>query len=94
MIYSASAPPVARSYTRLSGSRDRARPHLLSAALLEQAAREGEVRIERREGQVFVIKPESGKDCPLDIEGVNLNISTDEVVAIIREGREDRTYTQ
>jgi antitoxin Phd len=64
------------------------------AAVLEQAAKEGEVRIKRKDGQVFVIKPESGKDSPLDIEGVSLNISTDEVVAIIREGREERTYTQ
>ncbi len=64
------------------------------AAVLEQAAREGEVRIKRKDGQVFVIKPEFGKDSPLDIEGVSLNISTDEVVAIIREGREERTYTQ
>ena len=64
------------------------------AALLEQAAREGEVRIKRKDGQVFVIKPESGKGSPLDVEGVSLNISTDEIVAIIREGREDRTHAK
>jgi hypothetical protein len=64
------------------------------AAVLEQAAREGEVRIKRKDGQVFVIKPEPGKDSPLDIAGVNLNISTDEVVAIIREGREKRGFAQ
>lgn len=63
------------------------------AAVLEQAAREGEVRIKHKDGQVFVNKPESGKGSPLDIEGVSLNISTDEVVAIIREGREKRTCT-
>jgi len=53
------------------------------AAVLDQAAREGEVRIKRRDGQVFVIKPEDGTGSALDIEGVNLNISTDEVVAIL-----------
>jgi hypothetical protein len=56
------------------------------AAVLEQAARESEVRIKRKDGQVFVVRPEPGKGPPLDIEGVSLNISTDEVVAIIHEG--------
>jgi hypothetical protein len=62
------------------------------AALLEQAAREGEVRIKRKDGQVFVIRPELRRDSPLDVEGISLNISTDEVVQIIREGREARTH--
>jgi len=61
------------------------------AAVLEQAAREGEVRIKRKDGQVFVIRPAQGKDSPLDVEGVSLDLSTDELVAIIREGREERT---
>ncbi len=64
------------------------------AAVLEQAAREGEVRIKRKDGQVFVVRAEPGKGSPLDIEGLSLNISTDEVVSIIREGREERTYIQ
>lgn len=62
------------------------------AAVLEQAAREGEVRIKRKDGQVFVIKPEPGKDSPLDIEGLSLGISTNEIVSIIRQGRENRNY--
>lgn len=61
------------------------------AALLEQAATEGEVRIRRKDGQVFVIKPEPRKESPLDVEGVTLDISSEEVVRIIREGRETRT---
>jgi len=64
------------------------------AALLEQATREGEVRIKRKDGQVFVIRPEPRVDSPLDVEGINLNISTDEVVQIIREGREARTHVR
>ena len=64
------------------------------AAVLEQAARDGEVRIKRKDGQVFVIKPEPRRDSPLDIAGINLNISTDEVVCLLREGREERTFTQ
>jgi hypothetical protein len=64
------------------------------AALLEQAAREGEVRIKRKDGQVFVIRPELRRDSPLDVEGISLNISTDEVVQIIREGREARSQVR
>ena len=62
------------------------------AALLEQAVKEGEVRIRRRDGQIFVIRPEPPKESPLDVEGVSLEISTEEVVQIIREGREARAY--
>jgi prevent-host-death family protein len=53
------------------------------AAVLEQAAREGEVRIVLN-GQVFVIRPEPQRDSPLDVEGIDLNISTDELLQIIR----------
>lgn len=60
------------------------------SALLEQAVKDGEVRIKRKDGQVFVIRPEPQKDSLLDVEGVNLNISTEEVVEIIRAGREER----
>ena len=62
------------------------------AAVLEQAEREGEVRIRRKDGQVFVVKPDYESGSPLDIEGVTLNISTDELVTIVREGRESRTH--
>jgi antitoxin (DNA-binding transcriptional repressor) of toxin-antitoxin stability system len=35
------------------------------ATILEQAAKYGEVRIKRRDGQVFVIKPQKRKGSPL-----------------------------
>ena len=38
------------------------------AALLEQAVKEGEVRIRRRDGQIFVIRPEPPKESPLRSE--------------------------
>jgi len=37
------------------------------ASLLEQAAKYGEVRIKRRDGQVFVIKPQKRKGSPLAV---------------------------
>ena len=60
---------------------------LTLSVLLEQASQEGEVRIQRKDGQTFVLKPENSKRSALDVEGVNLGISTDEIVGFIREGR-------
>lgn len=58
------------------------------AALLEQAARDGEVRIRRRDGRVFVLRPQPLEGSPLDIGSVDLGVTTAEIVDIIREGRE------
>lgn len=57
------------------------------ASLLDQAVEEGEVRIKRRDGQTFVIKPERSSGSPLDVEGIDLNVTTDEIIEFIREGR-------
>jgi hypothetical protein len=56
-------------------------------AVLERAQREGAVRIRRRDGSVFVLRPEIGADSPLDVPGLNLPISRDELLAFIHEGR-------
>ena len=58
------------------------------SALLERASEEGEVRIKRADGQVFVLKPENPKRSALDIAGIDLDISTEEIVEFVREGRE------
>ncbi len=57
------------------------------SALLEQADLKGEVRIQRADGQVFVLKREAGQRSPLDVEGVNLGVSREEIVEFIHEGR-------
>jgi hypothetical protein len=57
------------------------------ASLLEQAAKYGEVRIKRRDGQVFIIKPQKREGSPLSVEGVNLNLSRKEILQSIEEGR-------
>lgn len=59
------------------------------AALLEQARREGAVRIRRRDGQMFVLRPETPSGSPLDIEGVDLGLTAEEIVAFVREGRRE-----
>ena len=57
------------------------------ASLLEQAVEEGEVKIKRRDGQTFVIRPETRAGSPLDVEGIDLDITTAEIVQFIQEGR-------
>ena len=57
------------------------------AALLEQAQRNGEVRIQRADGQTFVLKSETPRSSPLDVQGVELGISADEIVEFIRESK-------
>ena len=60
------------------------------ATVLENAAREGEVLVKRRDGQVFVIRRLSDRQSPLDVDGVDLQLSREEIVRFVREGR--RTY--
>ena len=57
------------------------------AKLLDQAAEEGEVRIKRKDGRVFVVKLQRREKSPLDIEGVDLGLSTKEILEYIEEGR-------
>lgn len=57
------------------------------ATLLEKAAKEGEVKIKRKDGLVFVIKLEQKVDSPLAVDGLNLGVTTDEIVEYTREGR-------
>lgn len=58
------------------------------AEVLEEARRKGVVHIKRRDGQEFLVTPTKGKDSPLDVEGVALNLTADEIVSAVREGRE------
>ncbi len=57
------------------------------AALLDRARREGEVRVRRRDGSVFVIKPDVDDTSPLCVAGIGLQLSADEIVQFVREGR-------
>ena len=59
-------------------------------ALLEEAGRSGGVRIQLADGKAFVITPEAVKRSPLDVPGIDLGVSTEEIVNIIRESRERR----
>ena len=58
------------------------------AAVLDSAEQNGEVRIVRKNGSVFVIRPEKRQKSLLDVPGIDTGISVKEIVATVREGRE------
>jgi hypothetical protein len=57
------------------------------AALLERARREGAVRIRRKDGQVFVLRPERPAGSPLDVPAISARLSRQDILEAIREGR-------
>lgn len=58
------------------------------ATLLNQARREGQVRIRRRDGQEFVVQPATASTgSPLDVPGLDLNLAVGDIVELIRESR-------
>ena len=57
------------------------------AQVLDQVLQQGEVRIKRRDGQIFVIKPELRSGSPLDVPGIDTSLSADEILDFIQEGR-------
>ena len=58
------------------------------ATLLDIASRDGAVAIRRRDGQTFILRPEAAGSSSLDVDGVDLNVTTEEIIYIVRQGRE------
>jgi hypothetical protein len=56
--------------------------------ILEQARRDGEVRIQADGGEEFVLKPAARVRSPLDVKGVDLKVTADDIVEAVRESRE------
>ncbi len=57
------------------------------ASLLEEARREGEVTVRRKDGSKFVIKPVMDEKSPCDVPGVDLDLTREELVNFVRESR-------
>jgi hypothetical protein len=57
------------------------------ASVLDKAYREGAVRIKRRDGKVFVVRPEKKSKSPLDVKGLDLEINRQEILDFIIAGR-------
>lgn len=60
------------------------------ASLLDQALRDGEVLIKRRDGQVFVLRPQESDASPLDVPGLDLDLTVSEILGFIQEGRRNK----
>jgi len=58
------------------------------AFVLEQAEDTGKVLIRRKDGRTFALVPERNATSPLDVPSIKADITTQEIVDIIREGRE------
>ena len=58
------------------------------ASVLNKAQQEGVVIIKRKDGSEFIIKPFKKTKSPLDVKGINLSLSADEIVEVVREIRE------
>jgi hypothetical protein len=60
------------------------------ASVLDEATREGEVHIRRRDGRSFVVQPVVEDRSPLEVPAVSTSLTTAEVLALVREGRRPR----
>ena len=58
------------------------------AKVLKEAEITGKVIIRRKDGCTFALIPEKITQSPLDVPSIEADISTEEVVDMIREGRE------
>lgn len=57
------------------------------ALVLEQAEATGKVLIRRKDGTTFALTPEQPSASPLDVPSVKAEVSTAELVSLIREER-------
>jgi hypothetical protein len=58
------------------------------AMVLDQAESTGKVLIRRKDGRTFALIPEKLTTSPLDVPSIKADISTEDIVDIIRAGRE------
>ena len=58
------------------------------ASVLEKAKTDGRVLIKRKDGSLFAIQPVSKRESPLDVEDIDIGLSAEEIVGIVREIRE------
>lgn len=61
------------------------------AAVLDSAQKEGGVRITRRDGRAYVVRPAQDARSPLAVKGVSLHLSREQIVEAVRESRKARS---
>jgi antitoxin Phd len=55
--------------------------------VLDQAVQKGEIYIKRKDGSLFVLKPYAKTGSPLDVSSVDIKISKNEIIELLRENR-------
>lgn len=60
------------------------------ASILDEAKKEGVVCIKKRDGESFYITPAILKKSPLDVKGVDLGITSTDILDAISESREKK----
>lgn len=58
------------------------------SAVLDEAERDGSVRIRRSDGREFELVPIERASSPFEVESADLDLTTEEIVSAIREVRE------
>ncbi len=58
------------------------------AVVLKQAESTGKVIIRRKDGRTFALVPETIASSPLDVPTIKAEVTTEEIVDIVRDGRE------
>ena len=58
------------------------------ADLLDRVGKEGAIRIRRRDGREYVIRPQERNGSPLDVPSVSAQVNAEEIVDAVRAGRE------
>lgn len=58
--------------------------------LLEHATQEGMIRIQRPNGEVFVLQPAAAQKSPLDVPGIDLHLNAQQIVDFIHAGRREQ----
>ena len=57
------------------------------SSVLDKAEATGKVLIRRQDGRTFALLPEVAKQSPLDVPSIKANISSEELVALVRTER-------
>jgi hypothetical protein len=61
------------------------------ARLLDEAKEDGKIHIKSRDGRTYILKPLQEENSPLDVKGVESDLTREELNSIVREGRERYT---
>ena len=58
------------------------------STVLDRAQHTGKVLIRRKDGRTYALVPEKNVSSPLDVPSIKARVSTEEIVDIVRSGRE------